>query len=241
MNERFEHATVGEIVAMDFRAADLFERFGIDFCCGGRRTLEDACRQASVDPMIVRHELETLPRCPSDQDDVRAWSPDRLIDHIVSRHHVYVRAALPTISRQLETLEQVHGERHPELARVRVCFERMRQDLLRHMQKEEQVVFPYLHELAACHAGRAVADCPFGTVGNPTRMLEREHREAAAELRVIRELTAGFSAPADGCTTYSACMAELARFERDLHRHMHLENNVLFPEAVELERGVWHA
>jgi regulator of cell morphogenesis and NO signaling len=241
MSEAFERATVGEIVACDFRAAGVFERFGIDFCCGGRRSVEEACRAAAVDPGAVERALQSLP-VPEEGDDgdVTRWAPDRLIDHILETHHEYVRRALPTIARYLAKLVEVHGARHPELARVAAAFELLARDLVHHMMKEERVLFPYIRELAA-RRGEGMPPSPFGTVENPIRMMEREHREAGDEMRLIRELTNAYTPPADGCTTYRVAFAELARFERDLHRHVHLENNVLFPGALELERGSWRA
>jgi len=214
----------------------VFEQFGIDFCCGGRQPLTDACRSAAVDEAAVIRELGALPP-PLDQDvDVTRWPLTRLIDHIVSTHHAYVRSALPTIAGYLRKLEDVHGARHPELAAVSVHFGILRRDLEQHMMKEEQVLFPYVRELAASTGGTAFG-CPFGTVENPIRMMEREHRDAAEDLQIIRQLTNGYTTPPDGCTTYSVCMAELDRFERDLHRHVHLENNLLFPKAIELEQA----
>jgi regulator of cell morphogenesis and NO signaling len=236
MNERFEQATVGEIVAADFRTAAVFERFGIDFCCGGRRSLGDACREASADTASVAGALDALPPRAADDDDVTQWGVDRLIDHILARHHSYVRSALPSIARYLAKLHEVHGARHPELARIAAVFQQVGTELEQHMCKEEQILFPYVRDLAE-HAGQAcdLGMSPFGTVENPIRMMEREHREAADALRLIRELTNGYTPPADGCTTYTVCMEELKAFERDLHRHVHLENNVLFPRAVALE------
>jgi len=229
--------TVGEMVATDFRAAAVFEQFGIDFCCGGRRDLGDACRIATADPAEVLRALDALPAVTDDTTDVTQWGLDRLIDHIISVHHDYVRSSMPMIRQYLAKLVEVHGARHPELVRVAACFDTVIRDLGQHMLKEEQVLFPYVRELAMTAAGGRHVPSPFGTVENPIRMMEREHREAADELRLIRELTNGYVAPDDGCTTYRVCMSELERFERDLHRHVHLENNVLFPKAVALESG----
>jgi regulator of cell morphogenesis and NO signaling len=238
MSNRLESPTVGDIVAADFRAAEVFELFGIDFCCGGRRSFDDACRSAGADPDAVRKVLHATSRPPAERDEVTSWPLDRLIDHIETTHHAYVRRALPSIARHLGKVLEAHGDRHPELVRIGQAFAEMSDELQRHMLKEERVLFPYVRELAerqraAC--GRVMN--PFGTVENPIRMMEREHREAAGALQLIRKLTGGYAVPNDGCTTYAVCMAELAQFERDLHLHVHLENNVLFPRAVALEHS----
>jgi regulator of cell morphogenesis and NO signaling len=237
MKEPHEHATVGDIIAADFRAVAVFEQFGIDFRGAGSRPLADACRAAAADPDAVIHALDALPPRAAADDESTNRPVDRLIDHILATHHAYVRSAVPTIARYLETLQSVDGARHPELTRVAAIFGAVSANLERHMFKEEQILFPYVRELAATTArDRGVWMSPFGTVENPIRMLEREHLEAAGELRVIRELTNGYTTPDDGCPTYEVCLAELARFERDLQRHVNLENSVLFPKAVELEQ-----
>jgi len=236
MSERLTTATVGEIVAADFRTAAVFERFGIDFCCGSRRSLTDACRTAAADPDAVVHALDSLPPAVETEDDVARWPLPRLIDFIVSTHHGYVRSSMPTIARYLMKLEEVHGPRHPELSRVAAYFEQLRDEFEHHMLKEEQVLFPYVRDLAERPDSCGRTQSPFGTVENPIRMMEREHREVGDMLRIIRELTCGYACPEDGCTTYAVCMAELQRFEQDLHRHVHLENYVLFPAAVEIEQ-----
>jgi regulator of cell morphogenesis and NO signaling len=238
MTEPLGTTTVGDIVASDFRTAFVFEQFGIDFCCGGRRTLADACRTAGADPDAVVQALEALQPSGGHEDDVTQWPLGRLIGYIVSTHHAYLRLALPAIARDLATLLETHRLRHPELSRVAAHFDQMHRDLQQHLLKEEQVLFPYIRDLATGDATQARPRSPFGTVENPIRMMEREHRDAADALRTIRELTSGFTAPPDGCATYAACMAELARFERDLHRHVHLENNILFPKAVEFEANL---
>ena len=236
MIDQSSATTVGEIVAADFRTATVFERFGIDFCCGGRRSLADASRAAGADPDAVIAALDVLSPAVETEDDVTRWPLPRLIDFIVSTHHAYVRSAMPAIARYLITLDEVHGSRHPELSRVAAHFDQMRGDLEQHMLKEEQVLFPYVRDLAERPESCGRMRSPFGTVENPIRMMEREHREAADALRTIRELTRGYTAPGDGCATYAVCMEELQRFERDLHRHVHLENNVLFPAAVLIEQ-----
>jgi regulator of cell morphogenesis and NO signaling len=235
MSESFESMTIGDIVAADFRTAAIFERYGIDFCCGGRRPVGDACRVAAVAPSDVQAAIDALEPAAAGGTAVEHWPLDRLIDHIVSVHHAYVHSSMPAIRQYLARLVEVHGSRHPELVRILSCFDTLTRDLSQHLLKEEHVLFPYLRELQRRPAADGRICCPFGTVENPIRMMEREHREAADELSAIRELTRGYAAPDDGCTTYRVCMAELQRFERDLHRHVHLENNVLFPKSIALE------
>lgn len=239
MNEEFERATVGELVATDFRTARVFEKFGIDFCCGGRRSVVEACRAAAVDPDAVERALHELPAIGDDDDqDPRRWPVNRLIDHILVTHHMYVRTSIPVIAGYLAKLVEVHGQRHPELGRINAAFGELSEVLLQHMRKEEFVLFPYLKELGKVTDNRSLPS-PFGTVENPIRMMEREHQEAGDQMRLLQELTDGYTAPADGCATYRACFAELAQFQRDLHRHVHLENNVLFPRAVDIEHRSW--
>lgn len=239
MHEQLTARTVGDVVAADFRTAEVFEKFGIDFCCSGRRSLADACRAAAADPDTVARAIEALPPAIPTADDETRWPIPQLIDFIVSTHHAYVRSALPTITRHLAKLIEVHGSRHPELARVAAYFEQVRCDLEQHMMKEEHVLFPYVRELAQCGESCGRTQSPFGTVENPIRMMEREHQEVGDAMRIIRELTRGYTPPEDGCTTYVLGMAELQQFERDLHRHVHLENNVLFPAAVQIEQRLW--
>jgi regulator of cell morphogenesis and NO signaling len=233
ISDTFGTNTIGAIVAGDWRAAEVFDRFGIDFCCGGHRTIAEACRTTGVDSNAVEDAIAGLPH-DAGRDDVAQWSVERLVAHIVQTHHAYVRGSVPRIANYLTKLVQVHGGRHSELAQIASRFEALGRELLQHMVKEEQVLFPYIRELAtAIHA----APSPFGTVENPIRMMEREHEEAGRLLQEIRTLSGDYSVPSDGCTTYRVCYEELAHFERDLHRHVHLENNVLFPKAVGLEAG----
>ncbi|MBI2185803.1 MAG: hemerythrin domain-containing protein [Acidobacteria bacterium] len=183
--------------------------------------------------MSESFEARTIGEVVADPgDDASHWPVDRLIDHIVATHHAYVRSAVPRIAGYLTRLTEDHGTRHPELARIAAEFDTLGRDLLEHLLKEEYVLFPYIRELAG---DGAPLPSPFGTVENPIRMMEREHEDASAHVRAIRRLSADYTPPADGCSTYHVCFDELAQFERDLHRHIHLEDNVLFPTAVELE------
>jgi regulator of cell morphogenesis and NO signaling len=237
MNELREHLTLGEIVSRDYRAAAVLERYGLDYCCGGRRSVADACRSKGIDPAAVLTELQSLESDATRQaSDYQNWSVDELINHILTWHHAYLRTALPRLTSLLAKLSEVHGARHPELLNVEKHFADLRIEMESHLRKEEEVLFPYIR--AQGEAARDNAAAPpniFGTVGNPIRMMESEHQHAGNELILIHELTRGHQVPPDGCATYRVAMEELKAFERDLFLHIHLENNILFRKALLLE------
>ena len=236
MYETSLDSTVGEVVASDFRTAAVFQRFGIDFCCGGRRTIAAACKTAHADPAALQSALEALPPGEASGDDSATRPLDQLAAHIVATHHTYIRTISPTIAGYLAKLVKVHGSRHPELAEIESTFKRLVDELEPHMTKEERILFPFISALERASA-EAPLSCPFGTVANPIRMMEQEHEDAGTLMEHIRDLSKAFAPPEDGCTTYRVCFAELARFEADLHLHIHLENNVLFPRAL-VKEGV---
>jgi regulator of cell morphogenesis and NO signaling len=238
MTSPFSDMTVGAIVAEDFRAAAVLERFGIDFCCGGKRTLGEACDARGCDEQQVASaiaQVRSNPERSSPPDS--EWDVAALVAHIVATHHAYVRESMPRIAIYLQKLIAAHGERHPELARIAEHFAVLTHELTTHMFKEEQVLFPYVRELAAISRGGAPPRNVFGSVRNPIRMMEAEHAGAGRELAIVRELSDGYTPPEDGCATYRVCYQELEAFDHDLRRHIHLENNVLFPKAVMLERA----
>ena len=241
MSVQFDNSTtVGEIVAADYRAAAIFERFGLDFCCGGKRTLEEACRARRLEPAAIAAELSTLGTTAA-SDDVpdASWPVDELARHIVRRHHAYIRRQSPTIATHLARLAGVHGGRHPELLQIADHFGNLIGELRMHMMKEEEILFPYVRSLAmAAEQGLEPPSNMFGTVRNPIRMMEAEHQSAGDELAAIRELSGVYAVPADGCATYQVCYQELAAFDADLRQHIHLENNILFPRAVALEAAL---
>lgn len=229
---------VGGIVARDYRAAGLLERHDIDFCCGGDATLEDACRAAGVDVDHVIAELAEL--SAEAAEAAERWESrdlDELTRHIVRTHHAYITSAIPIISGHLHTVARVHGMRHHEMIEAARWFDRLADELVPHMRKEEMVLFPRIEDLVrACRSGRAPAcDVP-GSLESPIDAMRDEHEEAGEAMRQIRRLTNNFVPPDDACTTYHATLNELAAFEADLHRHVHLENNILFPRASELAR-----
>ena len=236
MSSTFENQTLGDIVAGNYQAAEIFERYGLDFCCGGRTSLEKACRLHEADLPAILAELQGLKAVT---EPPLSHDPVALVTHIVSQHHAYVRRAIPSIQTHLAKVIGAHGARHPELSAVAANFNHVADDLMRHLVKEEQVLFPYIRAIAeSVERGEAPPPDVFGTVQNPIRMLETEHQEAGDELAMIRTSTANYEPPEDACTTYRLVYAELREFERDLHRHVHLENNVLFPRAIALEAQV---
>jgi regulator of cell morphogenesis and NO signaling len=231
-----ESETIGEIVARDYRAAAVFQRHGVDFCCGGRRSLDEACREQGIPTAALVAELLGVPAGRGEAPDFASWPPEPLIDHIVTRHHAYVKRTLPVLTGYTRKLASVHGERHPELHAVAEHVEQVAAEMTAHMLKEEQVLFPYIASLAAAaRQDQQPEPSPFGSVANPITMMEAEHRSAGDEMAAIRRLTGGYQVPADGCVTYRVCFQELEAFERDLHEHVHLENNILFPAALKLE------
>ena len=226
--------TIGEIVAQDYRTASVFQSHGIDFCCKGGRTVNEVCDNKNLETAALVQELQAATTSKDPAADYRTWPLDLLADYIEKRHHRYIAQKSPELMQYLNKLCKVHGERHPELFDIRDEFASMARELASHMQKEEMVLFPFVRKLAT---EQQPAPPPFGTVQNPIRMMMHEHSVEGDRLARITELTSGYTAPADGCTTYRVAFAMLKEFEEDLHHHIHLENNILFPRAIQLENG----
>ncbi len=238
MPETTATTTVRDVVAANHRAAAVFQKHGIDFCCGGNKAIADACREQGIDETSVLADLGQV-ATPLDAPRFNAWPLNFMVDYIVENHHEYVRGAVETLRLHTSKVARVHGEHHPEVVEIARHFERVAADLLQHMRKEEHVLFPYIRALAGAHrAGRPVPPPPFGTIANPVRMMELEHQEAGDLMATIRALSAHFTPPDDACMTYRVTYQELQEFEADLHQHVHLENNILFPKAIALEAEV---
>lgn len=230
--------SLGELVQEDGRAARVFERFGLDFCCNGRRTLREAADTQHVPLDEIIGALADLGRPAATDTEPDEWRDLRvLVSHIVGQHHSYVRSVSPAVIAWLDRLVERHGNRHPELEAIRQTFGELAAELAMHMKKEENVLFPYITFLAAGNPdGARMPAGAFGTVLHPIQVMEADHAYAGELSDRLRTLSGGFVAPPDACTTYRLCYAELERFERDLHRHIHLENNVLFPRAIDQEQ-----
>jgi regulator of cell morphogenesis and NO signaling len=229
--------TIKDIVTRDYRAATILERYSLDFCCGGAKTISQACSEKSLDPTAVLEDLKRLSETAAGKsDDFTTMPLDKLIDHILVAHHEYVRRMLPILLARTQKVAGVHGERHPEVMEIAKRFAVVAHELRSHMMKEENILFPYIKMLLrAAASGGAVPFSPLGSVRNPIRMMEQEHHFAGNELYEIRALSCSYTPPEDACATLQVTYHELQEFERDLHQHVHLENNVLFPRAITLE------
>lgn len=230
--------TVREYAVETPNATRVFEKLKIDYCCGGGRSLSDACAVAGVSVDEVERLLEQAANVSAEMPPgVQTGTLAGLIDYIVEKHHAFTREEMERITALAEKVASKHGENHPELLGVRSLFQQLCEDLRPHMFKEEMILFPYVKQSEqAAAAGRPAPDTPFGTVGNPIRMMMFEHDAAGDILRELRATTSDYSVPPDGCISYRTLYEALEGFEKDLHQHIHLENNVLFPRAVELEQ-----
>jgi len=235
--------TLGTIAAKYPQTRAAMEEMGLDYCCGGKRTLEQSIAEAGRSPEDVLTKLDEAIETPTgEQKDFTTMSPAQLVDHIESTHHAWLREHLPRLSRLLEKVLLAHGAAHGDMLRsLAAVVEMLRADITLHLQKEEQILFPYIRGIEACHEGRETTlEMHCGTVQNPIRQMESEHDEAAEALSQMHEITDAYSVPDDGCETFKALYDELQALERDLHQHIHLENNVLFPKAVTMEEEVIH-
>ena len=226
-------STVGQIVAAEPRLSRLFERAGIDYCCGGKRTLAEACRLVGLEPVTFAVLLDAAVHLPGGKPTVDAASMSlaALADHIETTHHAYVRAELPALVEKAERVAYKHGGRDPRLRAVAETVEGLAEEMFSHMAKEELVLFPLVRELE--RTGATSGHC--GTIAHPIRQMEHEHDSAGSAVARLRELTDGFTPDAEACNTHRALLAGLAQFEADLHQHVHKENNILFPRALQVE------
>ena len=231
--------TVRELALESSSATRVFEKLGIDYCCGGGASLEEACGAKNLRLEEVQNALDAAANeCASGKDrDWRREPLSELIAHINATHHQYVRTEIARMGPLLEKVCGVHGKNHPELLHVQAVFRGLAQELTTHMMKEEMVLFPYIVRMEeAVIQGEPVLPPPFGTVANPVRMMEHEHDNAGEALRAMRSASNGYAAPEGACASYQALYRALAEFEADLHQHIHLENNILFPRALARER-----
>lgn len=236
----FASQTIKEIVTQNFRTASVFEKYSLDFCCKGGVTIHDACREKQIDPSTVITDLLAL-NTAEDASSQRfnQWDTDFLATYIIENHHAYVRQAIPALLAHTQKVAAVHGERHPEMKQVGNLFGVVANEMISHMHKEEHILFPYIVSLArTAKEKRSTSGSPFGSIRNPIHMMEQEHESAGSLMYEIRELTNNYAIPGDACTTYRVTLKELQEFEHDLHQHVHLENNILFPKATRIEEDL---
>lgn len=229
---------IGQFVANDFRTAAVFSNYGIDFCCKGQRTVQEVCDKQGIDTDELLEELQAVLNSKGAQSiDYKSWPLDLLIDYIEKKHHRYVEDKTIVLRQFLDKLCKVHGERHPELLEINDLFTASSQELASHMKKEELILFPFVKKMVnAKLQDSLVATPPFGSVENPIATMMHEHDNEGERFRKIALLTSNYTPPADACNTYKVTFAMLQEFEQDLHLHIHLENNILFPEAAKLEQ-----
>jgi regulator of cell morphogenesis and NO signaling len=222
-------------------ATRVFENLGIDYCCGGTRSLADACAAVGITLDDVENSLEkaNVPHAQFEEPNFLTATLAELIDHIVEKHHVFTKTEMARLRALMDKVHSAHGQNHPELAEIRSIFQSLSSELEPHMMKEERVLFPFIMGMEdAVHKSRPIQVPPFGTVANPVRMMMMEHEDAGALMSQMRRVTSNYTIPPDACISYQTLYQALDAFEKDLHQHIHLENNILFPRAVEMEGGV---
>lgn len=226
-------SSLGKLVLERPSRARVLESFGLDYCCGGAQTLEAACMAAGVSLETIEEALRTadaLSPTPTLDEDLRTYSLSQLVDHVVNLHHTYLKSEMPRLMALSRKVSSVHGGRHPELIELNEIVQTLMQELFEHLQKEEQILFPMCRELER-QGGPVEFHC--GSVANPIRVMRHEHETAGEALHSLRRLSGDFMVPADGCGSFRALYDGLAVFEKDMFAHVHKENNILYPRALE--------
>ncbi|GAA3575318.1 iron-sulfur cluster repair di-iron protein [Snuella lapsa] len=229
---------IGQFVAEDYRTAAIFSSYGIDFCCKGHRTIEEVCEKKGIDSDELLDKLSSIINASVNESiDYKSWPLDLLTQYIEKKHHRYVEEKVPVLRQFLDKLCRVHGERHRELLEINALFIASSKELAAHMKKEELILFPFVKKMVQATLDHNPIQAPqFGTVENPITMMMQEHDNEGERFRKIAELTNNYTPPVDACNTYRVTFAMLDEFEKDLHLHIHLENNILFPKAIKLEK-----
>jgi regulator of cell morphogenesis and NO signaling len=236
--ETLDTKTIGEYVAQDFRTAALFSKYGIDFCCKGNRSIEEVCENKDVTPEDLFNQITAILATKNENNiDFKSWPLDLLADYIEKTHHRYVEEKIPVLLQFLNKLCKVHGTAHPELFEINELFTGCAGELTQHMKKEELILFPFIKKMVKATLTHETIQTPgFGTVNNPIAMMMEEHEAEGDRFVKIATLTNNYTPPADACNTYKVTFSMLDEFEQDLHKHIHLENNILFTKAVALEK-----
>jgi len=235
---QIEDKKIKDYVIEDYRTAAIFEKYGLDFCCRGNRTIDSACKEKGIQSTPLLKELEELKESGSSAGShVDQWDLSFLADYIVMNHHAFCKAEIPLLTQRVTKIVYVHGKHHPELEQIRDLFIKAAQELEQHMKKEELILFPYIKQLEkAIKEELPLPTAPFGSMQGPIQMMLMEHEDAGRDFEEIRQLSSNYTLPEDACTTYTVTYDELKAFEEDLHRHVLLENYILFPKAIALEQ-----
>jgi regulator of cell morphogenesis and NO signaling len=230
-----ENETVGDVVAQDYRAADVFEKYGIDFCCGGNISLAEACRQRGVNPQELERDIAAALSEPREAgQDFDKWELPDLAAHIEKTHHAYLKENISSLQAYAEKIAQVHGANHPEVIEISVLFQKMAAELMAHLREEEEVLFPAIRKAVSMKKEGAASAQELEAMRNTLKTLTHEHDAVGAAVHEIRHLAKDYTVPADACNTFMVTYRKLKEFEDDLHKHVHLENNILFPKAAKL-------
>lgn len=230
--DNYRALKIAEIVTADIRTAEVFKKVGIDFCCGGHQNLEEACTQYNIDLEELESSLEAvISDTDSSAHNYKEWNVDFLCDYIVNTHHKTVMRLLPQLVAYTEKIAEVHGENHPELLEIEDLFAQINTELIQHLQHEEEVLFPAIKEQLKANNETAKA-----TIISEISRMTGEHEFAGGAMDKINVLSKNYALPADGCNTYKVAYKLLEEFEDDLHIHVHLENNILYPKALELAK-----
>jgi regulator of cell morphogenesis and NO signaling len=230
--------TLADLAAHSLGAIRILEHYGLDYCCGGAQPFEEACNAKGLQPQHVMREIEDAAATSAEDRNWQSAPLNELVTHIVETHHAYLKLDLPVLQMRIAKIVSVHGPRDPEMwSRLAEVFGGLRSELEMHLAKEEQILFPFIAKYGLAELqGRPVPPVPFGSIANPIGMMEREHSDAGDALAEIRTLTNNLELPSYACATVRALYEGLKNLEKDLHVHIHLENNILFPRAIALER-----
>ena len=234
--------TLGEIAVKDLRKAEVFKKYGLDFCCGGKKTVREACADKGIDVTIIEQELQAADKVTSSVTNAAPpmpyndWALDFLADYIVNTHHSYVRKSIPDLKAYSNKVARVHGDKHPELETINQYVEEVCGEMSEHMVSEETIVFPYVKQVVSRSNGKNFGE--FETLKTPIDQMEAEHDFVGRRMEEIRRLSDNYTLPADGCASYAFLYNKLQEFESDLFTHIHLENNILFPKALEVEKSL---
>lgn len=237
--EALKDRTVADLVTENIKTAHVFKKYGIDFCCGGGEKIEKACIKKDIDLAMLEIELHSAIGSGERHFDYSSWDLDFLCDHIVNVHHRYIEENIPLLLQYTERVAKVHGASNPEVRKIENLFHQVAGELVNHLKKEELLLFPFIKKMVdAEEVEETLERPPFGTTENPVKMMEEEHEHAGALFRKIAKLSNNYTPPPTACNTFRAMYSKLEEFEQDLHLHVHLENNILFPKALELEKKV---